>query len=104
MIVDFALAWLLGIVFQYFTIAPMRHLPLGRGIWAAIKADTLSIVAFEVGLFGWMAAYELGFWRPPIAVNTALSWFMMQVGMVIGFFTAWPVNVWLLKAGFKERM
>ncbi|HQT47740.1 MAG TPA: DUF4396 domain-containing protein [Acidocella sp.] len=28
----------------------------------------------------------------------------MQIGMVIGFGTAYPVNAWLLKANIKEAM
>ncbi|MEU2054395.1 hypothetical protein ABZ561_14470 [Streptomyces bungoensis] len=24
--------------------------------------------------------------------------------MIVGFFTAWPVNGWLVRAGWKERM
>lgn len=102
---DFALAWTLGIVFQYFSIVPMRD-DVGRlqGIWAAIKADTLSIVAFQVGLFGWMALYHLVLWQPPLTVASPAYWLMMQVGMVIGFFTAWPVNAWLIKMGWKEKM
>jgi len=31
-------------------------------------------------------------------------WFMMQIGMALGFLTAWPVNWWLVRAGIKERM
>ena len=31
-------------------------------------------------------------------------WFQMQIGMVIGYFTSWPVNVWLIKRGWKEKM
>lgn len=67
-IVDFGLAWML-IVFQYFSIVSMRD-DLGsvKGIWAAIKADTLSIVSFEVGLFGWMTIYHLLIWQPPLTV------------------------------------
>lgn len=52
---DYVLAYVLGIAFQYFSIAPMRGLSFGPGVWAAIKADTLSLTAFEIGLFGWMA-------------------------------------------------
>jgi len=102
---DFVLAWLFGIVFQYFSIVPMRD-DLGRieGIWQAIKADTLSIVAFQVGLFGWMALYHLVFWQPPLTVDTPTYWFMMQIGMILGYFTSWPVNVWLVKRGVKEKM
>ncbi|MEO8081682.1 MAG: DUF4396 domain-containing protein [Caldimonas sp.] len=28
----------------------------------------------------------------------------MQVAMVAGFVTAYPVNWWLIRAGIKERM
>jgi hypothetical protein len=33
----------------------MRGLSFGKGIIAAAQADILSLSAFEVGLFGWMA-------------------------------------------------
>jgi hypothetical protein len=29
---------------------------------------------------------------------------MMQVAMLFGFVTAYPVNWWLLKVGLKEKM
>jgi len=28
----------------------------------------------------------------------------MQVGMMVGYFTSWPANVWLIKAGIKAPM
>ena len=104
-VADFVLAWSLGIVFQYFSIVPMRE-DIGRleGVWPAIKADTLSIVAFQVGLFGFMALYHLVFWQPPLSVASPTYWLMMQIGMIVGFFTAWPVNVWLIRKGVKEKM
>jgi hypothetical protein len=104
-VADFTLAWSFGIAFQYFSIVPMRE-DVGRleGIWAAIKADTLSIVAFQVGLFGFMALYHLVFWQPPLSTASPTYWLMMQVGMIVGFFTAWPVNAWLIRRGWKESM
>lgn len=104
-ILDFTLAYLLGIVFQYFAIAPMRNLGFKEGIWAAVKADTLSLTAFEVGLFGWMALTSFVFFPNPHLLPTDPTyWFMMQIGMILGFFTAYPVNIWLIKAGLKEAM
>lgn len=102
---DFTLAWLFGVAFQYFSIVPMRD-DIGRlaGIWAAIKADTLSIVSFQVGLFGFMALYHLVLWQPPLSVASSGYWLMMQIGMIVGFFTAWPVNAWLIRQGWKEKM
>ena len=104
-VADFVLAWSFGIVFQYFSIVPMRE-EIGRaaGIWQAVKADTLSIVAFQIGLFGFMALVHLVFWQPPLSVASPVYWLMMQIGMVVGYFTAWPANVWLVERGVKERM
>lgn len=104
-VVNFALAWTLGIVFQYFTIVPMRD-GAGKlqGIWQAIKVDTASIVAFQLGLFGWMALSHFVLFQPPLATDTSGHWFMMQVGMIAGFFTAWPVNRRLAQIGIKEKM
>jgi hypothetical protein len=61
--------------------------------------------AFEVGLFTWMA---LMFWvffpDPHLEPDTASSWFLMQVGMTIGYFTSYPMNVVLIHKGIKEAM
>lgn len=104
-IIDFSLAFILGIIFQYFSIAPMRGLGFKNGIVAALKADTLSLTAFEIGLFGWMALMQLVFFPiHHIHPDAATYWFLMQIGMVLGFITAYPVNVWLIKKGIKEAM
>lgn len=104
-IIEFSLAFLLGILFQYFSIAPMRGLGLKDGIIAALKADTLSLLAFEVGVFGWMAIMQLVFFPVQhIHPNTAAYWFLMQIAMILGFATSYPVNIWLIKRGIKEAM
>ncbi len=51
----FVLAYVLGIAFQYFSIVPMRGLGLRDGLLASVKANTLSLLAYEVGMFAWMA-------------------------------------------------
>lgn len=102
---DYTAALALGIVFQYFAIAPMRGLGLRKGLVAAAKADVLSLTAFEVGLFGWMALMAFVFFgSDPLHPNSPVYWFLMQIGMVIGFATAWPANVWLIRRGIKEAM
>jgi Domain of unknown function (DUF4396) len=104
-IVNFGLAFALGIVFQYLTIAPMRGLGVRKGLVAALKADTFSLVAFEIGMFGWMALVQLvWFSSSGLHPDHAAYWFLMQVGMLLGFMTAYPVNWWLLRRGLKEAM
>lgn len=76
-----------------------------EGIIAAVKADTLSLTAFEVGMFGWMAlVYFVLFPGGRLHPDDAVFWFMMQIGMMLGFLTAFPVNGWLLSQGIKEPM
>lgn len=104
MLLDFVLAWGLGIVFQYFTIAPMRGVTGMKGIWLAIRADTLSILSFQLGLFAGMAIYNQLIWSPPLPHDSATYWMMMQLSMIVGFFTAMPVNAWLIQKGWKEEM
>jgi hypothetical protein len=102
---DYVLALALGIVFQFFAIAPMRGLSVGKGLVEAAKADFLSLTAFEVGLFGWMALMAFVFFPGPhLHPDTAAYWFLMQVGMALGFLTAYPINAWLIRRGIKEAM
>ena len=104
-ILDLPLAWIFGILFQYFVIAPLRG-QIGRlaPLGDAIKSDTLSVLSFEVGLFGWMALVHYVIWKPPLPIDSSSYWFMMQTGMLLGFLTSWPVNRWLLRRGIKEPM
>lgn len=105
LLLDFVFAYVLGIAFQYFTIAPMRGLSFGKGLAAAAKADTISIAVFEIGMFGWMAiTYFLLFPSPHLEPGMAAFWFMMQFAMIVGFFTAIPANAWLVHKGWKEKM
>ena len=107
-VLDFIFAFLLGIVFQYFAIVPMRDLSLGQGIIAALKADTLSLISWQLGMYGFMALaqfYLLGQLLGRRAeVNSPEFWFVMQLAMLAGFVTAYPVNWWLVQSGIKERM
>ncbi len=107
-VLDFVFAFGFGIVFQYFTIAPMRDLGVAQGIWAAVKADALSLTAWQVGMYGFMAVATFGIFRhllgSELAVDSVEFWFMMQIAMLFGFATSYPVNWWLLRAGIKERM
>jgi hypothetical protein len=58
-LLDYAFALLFGIFFQYFSIAPMSGDYGPKSLWRAAKADFLSLTFFEIGLFGWMAIFQL---------------------------------------------
>jgi hypothetical protein len=105
---DFVMAFVLGIVFQYFAIVPMRKLSPGQGILAAIKADAFSLIAWQLGMYCLMAAFQFvvfrDFFGGPAPVDSVEFWAAMQVAMMGGFCTSYPMNWWLIRSGFKERM
>jgi hypothetical protein len=107
-ILDFLFAYAFGIFFQYFAIAPMRGLSLGAGLIAAIKADTLSLTAWQIGMYGFMAIADFVIFRngfgARLETDTPEFWFMMQIAMICGFVTSYPVNWWLIRRGIKEEM
>jgi hypothetical protein len=103
---DYLLAVAFGVAFQYFAIAPMLGLGFRDGLRAAAKADVVSLTFFEIGLFGWMALMAFVFFPAPrhLHPSSGAYWFLMQIGMMIGFFTSWPANVWLVDRGIKATM
>jgi hypothetical protein len=103
---DYVLALAFGIIFQYFAIAPMRGLGLKDGLIAATKADFISLTAFEIGLFGWMAIMAFVLFPAPhhLMPSSVAYWLLMQIGMMIGYLTSWPANVWLVNRGIKVPM
>lgn len=76
---DFAFAIALGIVFQYYSIAPMAGEYGPKILYRAAKADFLSLLFFEIGLFGWMAIFQVAIFRWELEMNTVTYWWMMQV-------------------------
>ncbi|APZ42697.1 DUF4396 domain-containing protein [Acidihalobacter ferrooxydans] len=101
---DFALAFIIGILFQYLPIRAMGETSRWRALVKAVKADALSLISFEIGLFGWMALVQLVWFAPGLNAADPLFWFMMQVGMTVGFITAYPTNWWLVRKGIKHGM
>jgi hypothetical protein len=100
---DYFLALLTGVTFQYAAISPMMK-ETGPKIWLrALKIDFLSLTSWQIGMYGWMALV-IFVWFGRLSPFTPEFWFMMQIAMCCGFVTAYPVNWWLVKAGIKMGM
>jgi hypothetical protein len=76
---DFGFALAFGIVFQYYSIAPMSGEYGLKTLIRAAKADVLSLLFFEVGLFAWMAIFQIAIWNWRLEMNNVVYWWMMQV-------------------------
>jgi hypothetical protein len=65
----------------------------------------LSLTAFQVGPYGWVAIMQFVLFPvEKLHPNHAAYWFLMQIGMILGFLTAYPVNWRLIRRGIKEPM
>ncbi|MGY4500516.1 hypothetical protein ACVWYH_004447 [Bradyrhizobium sp. GM24.11] len=86
----------------------MRQLSPSEGIRQALKADALSLTAWRVGMYGFMAIAQFALFRKLLGQTLEASmpefWFMMQIAVMAGFLTSYPVNWWLIKTGVKERV
>ncbi len=107
-IVDYIFAFGFGIVFQYFTIKPMRDLSPAEGLVQAVKADALSLTSWQLGMYGFMAFAHFYVFAELLGVRLTVAspefWLAMQIAMWCGFATSYPVNWWLVRTGIKEAM
>jgi hypothetical protein len=82
------------------SIRAMRRISRRVALLEAIKADTLALTAFEIGLFAWMAVTYFQF-APRPKLTSPTYWFMMQIGMVLCFIASFPINWYLVRSGVK---
>ena len=105
---DFVFALLIGIVMQYFAIAPMLDLSLVKGLVTATKADVWSLSSWQLGMYGFMGLCHFVlfplFFSVPVDAGSPVFWVAMQVAMIAGFMTAYLPNWILIRKGIKEQM
>lgn len=102
-ILDFILALAIGVYFQYMAIQQMGRIKTRAAIGRALKIDFLSLTAWQVGMYGFMAIYIFCFGG---AVNRLSFefWFVMQFAMLAGFMLSYPMNIFLIRIGLKKAM
>lgn len=71
----------------------------GMSVATALVVATVTVVAFDLGMVGWMLVLHFTEVLPsPGSVNFL---FLMQIGNLLGFLAALPVVAFLLKRGIK---
>ena len=66
-----------------------RRLSVGTAATAAV----LTVLAFDIGMGGWMLLLHFNEYMPPATEGS--FWFLMQVGIILGLLTGYPVVQWL---------
>jgi len=97
------IATVLLFAFEYFfSTVPTRGLPRGKGLGVALLIALVTVLAFDVGMGGWMLVLHFLFFMPPLTDVTFL--FLMQIGLILGFLTGYPVVLWLVRWGIKATV
>ncbi|MER7892588.1 DUF4396 domain-containing protein [Micromonospora sp. NPDC094482] len=101
---DYVAAVVIGIAFRYFTEADTGV----RRAWTAtrrfLRGDLLSVSVFEFALLGWLALMEFMVFHETLQPSSPVFWLIVQVGLIIGFFAAWPPTLWLIRRGAKAEL
>lgn len=63
-------------------------------VGSAITAALVTVVAFDIGMVGWMLILHTNDLMPQVTAGS--FWFLMQVGIIIGLLTGYPAVRWLL--------
>lgn len=80
-----------------FELAVARHSGRRVRVGAAAVAALVTVVAFDLGMGGWMLVLHYGELMPPLSsVNFV---FLMQIGIVLGFLTGLPAVAALARRG-----
>lgn len=67
----------------------------GLSIGAALVTAVITVVAFDIGMVGWMLLLHFNNAMP--AVTESTFWFLMQLGVIAGLVTGYPAVAWLLR-------
>ena len=93
-----ATAVLFAYEFFYSTV-PARGLSGAQGVGVAAFIAFVTVLAFDVGMGGWMLFLAFGWVMPPVTDVTFL--FLMQIGLTLGFLTGYPMIRLLVGRGVK---
>ncbi|MHA7295540.1 DUF4396 domain-containing protein, partial [Arthrobacter sp. HLT1-21] len=82
------LAIALLFVYEYFFASRTGRSTAGKNAGVAFLTATITVLAFDIGMGGWMLLMHFGNFMP--APTDITFFFLMQIGLVLGFLTAYP--------------
>ena len=83
----------MALLFVYERAASRHGRAAALPIGAAAVAAVLTVLAFDIGMGGWMLLLHFNEFMPPATEGS--FWFLMQIGIVLGLLTGYPVVSWL---------
>lgn len=83
----------IALLYAYERVRAARSAGVTAG--AAAAAAVLTVLAFDIGMGGWMLVLHYNALMP--SATEAGFWFLMQLGIVLGLVTGYPAVAWLAR-------
>jgi Sec-independent protein secretion pathway component TatC len=107
--IDLMVEYLAGFAFGLFIFQSlfMKHI-MGGTYWNNVRntflPEFISMNAMMAGMAPTMSFLMMGRDMRAMKPTNLLFWGVMSLGVGIGFFVAYPVNVWMVKRGLKHGL
>jgi manganese oxidase len=109
MSIDLVIEYVAGFAFGLFIFQAlfMKNMAGGRYLTALRRSfipEWLSMNMMAAGMFFVMTQLMMGRDMRAMDPREPQFWFVMSMGVIVGFFTAYPVNVWMVAQGLKHGL
>jgi FtsP/CotA-like multicopper oxidase with cupredoxin domain len=104
-IVEYVFGFLLGLlIFQALFMRDMMGGSYGQNVRRSFLPELLSMNMMMAGMAPVMIFLMMGRDMRAMWPTEPLFWFVMSLGVTVGFVIAYPVNVWLVAKGMKHGL
>src|SRR6195256_4439548 len=104
-IVEYVFGFLLGLlIFQALFMRDMMGGSYGENVRRSFLPELLSMNMMMAGMAPVMIFLMMGRDMRAMWPTEPLFWFVMSLGVTVGFIIAYPVNVWLVAKGMKHGL
>lgn len=104
-IVEYVAGFAFGLfIFQALFMKDMLGGSYPRALQASFIPEWLSMNMMATGMFPVMAFLMMGRDMRAMEPSEPLFWFVMSLGMIVGFTVAYPVNVWMVAKNLKHGL
>jgi hypothetical protein len=96
--------WLHALAVSSLLVAALSAVVIAVHIWSGHPQHMwIMNLVWPLSGHGWMALVAF-VWLGELPKTDPVFWFMMQIAMLAGFVTSYPVHIWLIRSGLKEAM
>ena len=105
LIIEYAAGFVVGLfIFQALFMKDMAGGRYGTAVVRSFIPEWFSMNMMAAGMFFVMTLLMMGRDMRAMEPTQPQFWFVMSVGVIVGFATAYPVNVWLVAQGLKHGL